>query len=51
MKDQLFVKKMHLPVFEAYRPESTIDEDRKHQQVCSYIIQYVKDNICNYIVN
>lgn len=53
MKDLLFVKKMHLPVFSAHKPESISDEDWdfEHQQVCGYIRQWVEDNVRNHIVN
>lgn len=53
MKDLLFVKKMHLPVFAAHKPETVIDEnwDFEHQQVCGYIRQWVEDNVRNHIVN
>lgn len=53
MKDLLFVKKMHLPVFAAHKPENMTDEnwDFEHQQVCGYIRQWVEDNVRNHIVN
>ena len=53
MKDLLFVKKMHLPVFSAHKPENVTDENWKfeHQQVCGYIRQWVEDNVLNHIVN
>ena len=53
MKDLLFVKKMHLPVFAMQKPESMSDEDWdfEHQQVCGYIRQWVEDNVLNHIVN
>ena len=53
MKDLLFVKKMHLPVFTSTKPESMTDEDWefKHLQVCGYIRQWVEDNVRNHIMN
>ena len=53
MKDLLFVKKMHLSIFSAHKPENVTDEnwEFEHQQVCGYIRQWVEDNICNHIVN
>ena len=41
MKDLLFVKKMHLPVFASTKPESMTDKDWEfeHLQVCGYIRQ------------
>ncbi|KAH0781704.1 hypothetical protein KY290_001302 [Solanum tuberosum] len=35
MKDLLFVKKMHIPIFVAHKPETVTDEnwDFKHQQL------------------
>ena len=53
MKDLLFVKKMHLPVFSAHKPENVTDEnwEFEHQQVCGYIRQWVEDNVRNHIVN
>ena len=39
MKDLLFVKKMHLLIFSAHKPENMTDEnwEFEHQQVCGYI--------------
>ena len=53
MKDLLFVKKMHLPVFSAHKPEIVTDENLEfeNQQVCEYIRQRIEDNVHNYIVN
>ena len=53
MKDLLFVKKMHLSVFSAHKPENVTDEnwEFEHQQVCGYIIQWVENNVRNHIVN
>ena len=53
MKDLLFVKKMHLPVFSAHKPKNVTHEnwEFEHQQVCGYIIQWVEDNVRNHIVN
>ena len=43
MKDLLFVKKLHLPVFTTQKPDSMSEEewDFEHQQVCGFIRQYV----------
>lgn len=53
MKDLLFVKNLHLPVFATEKPESKTDEDWsfEHQQVCGFIRQYVEDNVYNHIAN
>ena len=53
MKDLLFVKKMHLPIFSAHKPETVTDEnwEFEHQQDCGYIRQWVEDNVLNHIVN
>ena len=52
MKDLLFVKKMHLPVFASNKPQSLNDEEWEfeHLQVCGYIRQWVEDNVRNHIV-
>ena len=52
-KDLLFVKKIHLSVFSAHKPENVIDEnwEFEHQQVCVYIRQWVEYNVRNNIVN
>ena len=41
MKDLLFVKKMHLPVFASNKPQCLNDEEWEfeHLQVCCYIRQ------------
>ncbi|CAL1379917.1 unnamed protein product [Linum trigynum] len=51
MKDFLLVTKLHLPVFSSSKPKGKSDEDWKfeHQQVCSYIRQFVDDNVYNHI--
>ena len=53
MKDFLFVKKLHLPVFASKEPESIEDEDWELEQlqICGYIRQWVEDNVRNHIVN
>nr|KYP56587.1 Retrovirus-related Pol polyprotein from transposon TNT 1-94 [Cajanus cajan] len=53
MKDLLFVKKMHLPVFATQKPDSMSEEewDFEHQQVCGFIRQFVEDNVYNHIAN
>ncbi|RDX64005.1 hypothetical protein CR513_57488, partial [Mucuna pruriens] len=47
MKDLLFVKKMHLPVFAAQKPESISDEE----WVCGFIRLFVDDNVYNHIAS
>ena len=51
MKDLLFVKAMHLPVFAIEKPESKSEEDWEfeHQQVCGFIRQFVEENVYNHI--
>ena len=53
MKDLLFVKKLHLPMFVTEKPEDKTGEEWKfeHQQVCGFIRQYVEDNVYNHITN
>lgn len=53
MKDLLFVKKMHLPVFASDKPQAMNDEEWEfeHLQDCGYIRQWVEDNVRNHIVN
>ena len=53
MKDLLFVKNLHLPVFSTQKPESKTDEEWEfeHQQVCGFIRQWVDDNVYNHIAN
>ncbi|RDX84565.1 hypothetical protein CR513_34368, partial [Mucuna pruriens] len=53
MKDLLFVKKMHLPIFAAQKPESMSDEewDFEHQHVCGFIRLFVDDNVYNHIAS
>ncbi|KAH0695864.1 hypothetical protein KY289_013346 [Solanum tuberosum] len=53
MKDLLFVKKMHLPIFTAHKLETVTNEnwDFEHQQVCGYIRQWVEDDALNHFVN
>ncbi|VFQ98154.1 unnamed protein product [Cuscuta campestris] len=53
MKDLLFVKKMHLPVFATQKPESKSDEEWafEHEMVCGFIRQWVDDNVLNHIYN
>lgn len=53
MKDLLFVKNLHLPVFASEKPKSKTDEDWsfEHQQICGFIRQYVEDNVYNHIAN
>jgi len=53
MKDLLFFKKLHLPIFTTQKPDSMSEEewDFEHQQVCGFIRQYVEDNVYNHIAN
>ncbi|KAF2315489.1 hypothetical protein GH714_039930 [Hevea brasiliensis] len=53
MKDLLFVKSLHLPVFASQKPDSKSDEewDFEHEQVCGFIRQFVDDNVYNQICN
>ena len=53
MKDLLVVTKMHLPVFTTVKPEGKTDEEWEfdHEQVCSFIRQFVEDNVYNHICN
>nr|KYP70932.1 Retrovirus-related Pol polyprotein from transposon TNT 1-94 [Cajanus cajan] len=53
MKDLLFVKKMHLPVFATQKPNFMSEEewDFEHQQVCGFIRKFVEDNVYNHIAN
>lgn len=53
MKDLLFVKNLHLPVFATKKPDSKSDEEWEfeHQQVCGFIRQCVEDNVYNHIAN
>ena len=51
MKDMLFVKSLHLPVFGSEKPDSKSDEEWtfQHEQVCGFIRQFVEDNVYNHI--
>ena len=51
MKDLLFVKALHLPVFTTQKPDSKSDEEWefKHQQVCGFIRKFVEENVYNHI--
>jgi hypothetical protein len=53
MKELLFVKKLHLPVFSSTKPDFAYDEEREfeHLQVCCLIRQYVDDDVYNHIAN
>lgn len=53
MKDLLFVKAMHLPVFATQKPESKSDEEWEfeHEQVCGFIRKIVDENVYNHIQN
>ena len=53
MKDLLFVKNLHMPVFATQKPESKTEEEWEfeHQQVCGFIRQWVEDNVYNHIAN
>ncbi|KAG6387429.1 hypothetical protein SASPL_152616 [Salvia splendens] len=47
MKDLLFMKALHLPVFATKKPESKSDEEWEfeHHQVCVFIRQFVEENV------
>ena len=51
MKDLLYVKQFHLPVFVSEKPEKLSEEEWTllHRQVCGYIRQWVDDNVLNHI--
>ena len=53
MKDFLFVKNLHLPVFALDKPQKKSDEEWsfENQQVCGFIRQWVGDNVLNHVVN
>ena len=53
MKDLLFIKALHLPVFATKKPESKTDEEWEfeHRQVCSFIRHFVDENVYNHIQN
>ena len=52
MKDLLYVKNFHQPVFATEKPIDKTDEEWNllHRQVCGYIRQWVDDNVLNHIV-
>lgn len=53
MEDLLFVKELHVPVFEENKPaEKTEDQwTLLHRQVCGLIRQWVDDNVLHHIEN
>ena len=53
MKDLLFVKNMHIPVFGAQKPESMSDEEWgfEHERVCGFIRHFVDEPIYNLIAH
>ncbi|VVB00997.1 unnamed protein product [Arabis nemorensis] len=53
MEDLLYVKELHVPVFEEKKPEAkTVDQWKLlHRQVCGLIRQWVDDNMRNHIEN
>ena len=53
MKDLLFVKNLHLPVFASDKPQKKSVEEWsfENQQVCGFIRQWVGDNVLNHVVN
>jgi len=53
LKDLLFVKRLHLPMFVTQKPENKPDEDWvfEYEMVCCYIHQWVDDNVLNHIAN
>ena len=53
MKDLLFVRSLHQPVFASKKPQSKNDEDWafEYEQVCGYIRMWVDDNVRNLVEN
>lgn len=53
MKDLLYVKSWHLPVFGKEKPTNKKKDEWEfeHEQVCAYIRQWVDDNVLNHINN
>ncbi|CAO2816166.1 unnamed protein product [Amaranthus hypochondriacus] len=51
MKDLLYVKNWHLPVFTTLKPDDKSKEEWEfeHEQVCGFIRQWVDDNVLNHI--
>lgn len=51
MRDLLYVKSWHLPVFSEEKPEGKTDDQWlfEHEQVCGFIRRWVDDNILNHI--
>jgi len=51
MKDLLFVKKMHFPIFGTQKPDSMFDEEWgfEHERVCGFIRHFVDEPINNLI--
>ncbi|GMI77271.1 hypothetical protein HRI_001396400 [Hibiscus trionum] len=51
MKDLLFVKALHLPIFATQKPASKSDEECEfeHQQACGFIQRFVEENVYNHI--
>nr|QIA97933.1 hypothetical protein AP_R.00g000310-v1.0.a3 [Amaranthus palmeri] len=51
MKDLLYVKSWHLPVFTTQKPDGKSEEqwEFEHEQVCGFIRQWVDDNVLNHI--
>ncbi|PNX89609.1 hypothetical protein L195_g045731 [Trifolium pratense] len=51
MKDLLYVKNFHEPVFATEKPTGKTDDEWNllHRQVCGYIQQWVDDNVLNHI--
>ena len=53
MKDLLFVKNMHIPVFGAQKSESMSDEEWgfEHERMCGFIKHFVDEPIYNLIAH
>jgi LTR polyprotein gag-polypeptide-like protein len=51
MKDLLYVKSWHLPVFTTQKPDCKSEEqwEFEHEQICGFIRQWVDDNVLNHI--
>lgn len=50
IKDFLFVKKMHLPIFCSKKLEN-LKINKLMRQICGFIRQYMEDNEYNHIVD
>lgn len=52
MEDLLYMKRLHLLVFASEAPKDKSKEEWEFEntQVCSYVGQYLDDNVYNYII-